>query len=86
MKRLKYEADAFGAHSRPAIFVQIGQVGSIEDHMTARRQIQAGQQRQQRGLAGARRPNDGDRFARDNIETHIRKNGQTTLRAANLLC
>ncbi len=85
MKGLEYEADAFGTHGGTAVLVQLGQVGAVQHDMPAGRQVQPGQQRQQRGLAGARRPDHGNRLTGNNPETDVRKNGQSPFRAANLL-
>ena len=52
--------------------------------MTVRGQIQASEQRQQRRFAGARRSDDRNAFASIYAETHVIKNGQTTLWTANL--
>ncbi len=48
MKRLKYEADVFRAHAGTAILVEFRQIGAIQVDMPLRRQIEPGEQCQQR--------------------------------------
>ena len=84
MERLEHEADTVGTHTRPAIFVELSEVRSVQDDITLRREVEPGKQRQQGRLARARRPDDRDGFSRCDRETHIGKNGQTALGAANL--
>ena len=52
--------------------------------MALGRQVEAGQQGKQCRLARAGWADDGNAFARFDLETHVVENGQTTLRAANL--
>ena len=84
VKRLEHETDAVCSNPGPAVFIELGEIGAVQDDMTLGRQIESGQQREQCRLAGARRPDDGHRLARLYRETDLGKNGQTTFRAANL--
>ena len=84
MEGLEYEADALGTYLCPAILVEVAEIDPVQPDMTRCWQVQTGEQRQQCRLAGTRRPDHGDRIARINAETDVRKYGQTTLRAANL--
>ena len=84
LERLKYEADAFGAHQRTTVFVQLAQVGAVQRDVARRWQIESGKQCQQCGFTGTRWADDGYRCATFYGETDIRKYGQRTFRAANL--
>ena len=84
MEGLEYEADALGAHLRPAVFIKFTEIDAIQHDVAGCRQVQTGEQRQQCRLAGTRWPDHSDRIARINAETDVGKDGQTTLRAANL--
>ena len=64
MEGLEHEADALRSQARAAILVELREVLAREQHAPARRHIEAGQQREQRRLAGAGGTDDGDRFAR----------------------
>lgn len=84
MKGLKNESHALRPHPGAAVLIKVQKVHTIENHMTAARQIQASQQCQQGGLPRAGRTDNGDGLTRSDSETYIRKNSQTTFRAANL--
>ena len=85
MKRLEHEADALRTQARAPVFIQQGEVRAREPDLAGGRRIEPGQQREQRGFAGARGADDGDRLAGAIVERHLANNGQQTFRAANLL-
>jgi hypothetical protein len=85
METLKDEADMLSAHGRAPIFVQCGQFRAVQPDAPLARFIETGKQCQQRRLARARRADDGDGFARIDVQVDGREDGQRSLRTANLL-
>ena len=59
LKVLEHEADLLAAQGRAGVLVEGGQFPIREPKTPGRRQVKAGQQRQQRGLAAAGWANDG---------------------------
>ncbi len=84
MKGLKHESDTLGAHTCTPVLVKLPEDRAIERNVARCGQIEPGKQRQQRGFAGAGGADNGYRFAAIDRETDVRKNGQSTFRAANL--
>src|SRR5438067_2240189 len=68
MEGLEHESDALRPQSRATVLVESGEILALEEHPSARRQVEPGEQREQRRLARARRPGHGDRLARENLE------------------
>jgi hypothetical protein len=84
VERLEHETHPRGPHGGPAVLVQRREFPALEPHAAGTRRVQAGQQRQQRGLAGPRRPDDGHGLSPADGETNIVQNGQSSFRTGNL--
>ena len=75
-----------GAQARAAVFIELREIGAGEPHVSGSGRIEPREQREQGGLARARRADDRDRLARRDLERNVIDDGQQTFRAANLLC
>ena len=80
MKLLEDEADGLAAKARQFGAAKLRGVGAVDAHRAAGRLIETADQVQQRGLAGAGGPHDGDPFAAfggeaDAIDAHARPPG-----------
>ena len=84
MERLKDKADTGCAHRCATIFVEISQVVAVEPYFSFGWRIESGQEREQCGLAGSGRTNNGYRITVIDRETDLGKDGQSTFGAANL--
>ena len=84
VKRLEHEADAFRTHAGAPVLVELAEVHTVQHDITLGRQVQPGEQRQQRRLARSRRSHDRHRLAGRDRETNAGKNSQTALGTANL--
>ena len=85
MKRLKDETDMPAANFGTAVLVHRRQVLTAQTDVPDRRFIQAGQQGQQRRLAGAGRPDQRNALPGADLERDAVKDGQLAFRTANLL-
>ena len=86
MKRLKNEADLAVADAGTAIFVERRELRSVQPDFSRGRLVEAREQREQRGLTGARRPDDRGCMAARHADRDGIEDGQLTLGAANLFC
>jgi hypothetical protein len=71
VKRLEHETDARGADRGASVFVQVCQLRPVEPDASSGRNVQAGQQRQEGRLAGARGTLDRHGFACSDAETDV---------------
>ena len=85
LETLEHEAHLGGAHRGTRVFVEREQVDAVEPDRPAGRRVEAGDDRQQRALAGARRADDGGRLVRREREIDLMENGQRPGGIANLL-
>ena len=58
------------------------EIGVVEEHLTARRRIETGEQAEQRRLAASRRPDDGDEGALRDGERDVAQHGELVVAAA----
>ena len=72
------------AQGSPAIFIQRSQLRPAQPDLAPRRTIESGEQGQQRGLAGARGPDQCHRFTPHDGEINAVEDGQRPFRTANL--
>ena len=72
LEALEDEADFRPAELRALIFVEAREIGAVEQHGAARRDVESGEQAEQRRLAAARGPDDGDERAVGNGEVTSR--------------
>ena len=84
MKGLENEAHLAASQARPPILVERGQFGAVEPDLAARWLVESGQQSQERRFTGAGRPDDCDRLAPRDLETHVVEDSKLTARAGNL--
>ena len=82
LEALKDEPDFFATELRALVLAEGRQVGVVEEHLTARRCIKTGEQAEQRRLAAARRPDDGDEGALRDAERDVAQHGQLVVAAA----
>jgi acyl-CoA thioesterase I len=66
--RLEDEPDFAAAHLRHAVFVEVGDVFAIQDHLARSGGIEAGEEAEQGALAAARGSHDGGELAARDIE------------------
>ena len=75
MERLEDEAHLLGPHAGALVLAERGEVVAVEDHAAAGRPVEAGEEAEQRGLAAARGPGDGQEAAGLEIERDISQDG-----------
>ena len=63
MEGLEYDADVAATKPCEGVLVEGIERGAVEHHLSAVRTLEAGHHHQKGGLAGARRPDQADRFA-----------------------
>ena len=85
MEGLEDKADMPGARRGAAVLVQRRELDAIEPDRALARLVEAGEQRDQRGLAGAGGPDHGDGLAGRDLEADVVQDGQHSLGAGNLL-
>ena len=76
LEGLEYKADVLLAEYGAAVLVQLEDVGAFQFHRAAAGQVQARQEAQPRGFAGARGTDDGQRFASLHAEVDVVQDGQ----------
>src|SRR5690606_20675590 len=76
LERLEDEAHPVPPEPRPGIFVQLVQIGPVEQDPAAARMVQSGKQAQQRRLAAAGWPHDRQEATRLQMEGDILEHGQ----------
>src|SRR5690348_546951 len=85
MKRLEHEADTLRTQSCAAVFVELCEILTLEQHASAGRQVEASQQRKKRGLARPRRADDRNRLSGCDVERYVVHNSERTFWTANPL-
>jgi hypothetical protein len=70
MELLEDEADFLGAEAREAGFVEARDIDAVDERAPRSRRIEPAKNIDERGLARAGRPHDGDPFARLDAERH----------------
>ena len=86
MKGLKNETDLAIADARAAILVERRELRSVQPYFSGGRLVEAREQREQRGLAGARRSHDRSCVPARHADRDGIEDGQLALGAANLFC
>src|SRR4029453_5812608 len=82
LKVLEYKSDVLVAQLRPLILGQIIQLHAVERHRAVRRQIQAGAEAEQGGLAAAGWADDGASFAPVQLKADVVQHGERAPAAA----
>ena len=73
VEELEHEADLAAAQARAAGLVGAGQVLALHAHLAAGRAVEAAEQVEQRRLAAAARPGDGDELAVRHPQVDVRR-------------
>ena len=76
LEGLEHEADAAGAHQRPGFFVQRRDAVAVQPDVARGRQVQAGENAEQGGLAGTGFADDGHLVAGGDVQAHVVQNRQ----------
>ena len=86
MERLKNEPNLAVPQAGAAVLVERRELRAVQPHFARRRLVEAREQREQRGLACAGRPDDRGGVAARHADRDGIEDGQLTLGAANLFC
>src|ERR1019366_4331502 len=86
LKALKNETDLFAAKTCTVILAHLREIVSIEDHLTASRCIETGEQTKQRGLAAAGGSDDCYERTLRYRERDIPENGNLLIAALVFAC
>jgi len=81
LKALKHEPNFLAAQPRPSIFAEASEVDVVEQHGSCARDVEAGEQAEQGGLAAAGWSDDGDEFAVRDREAHVAQHGDRSIAA-----
>jgi hypothetical protein len=84
MKGLEDEADVGCAQRCPSVFVKLCEVGPVQENSSGSGKIEPGKEGKQGRFAGTGCADDSHGLTPLDTETHIRQDGQSTFRAANL--
>ena len=76
LKGLKHEARQFAAQTGTSVFIQLEQVGTMQQHAATARYVQPGQQSQQSGFTGTGGTHDGKTLARFHFKADIMQNNK----------
>ena len=68
MKLLEDEADFFGAIADHLVFAEFREIGAVDDHAAGSERVEAAENIDQRGFAGAGRAHERDPFAGVDVE------------------
>ena len=85
LERLEHETHLAGACGGASVFVQGVDALTAQPNLSRRRGVQAGQQRQQRGLARAGTADDGHALAVGNGEVELVQNAQRLTAAGHFM-